>query len=265
MTYLWLGCFAAFATCLAVPPLAGAADWTESNDPAVIAAQAESELKGTPKSVKAALSMVHLYNGFALATQKALSSRPVPDIRDAGKANHWKQRIIEACKEPTTLHCGNDITFRRDGTISSFGLMDVIGMGDGKGGDSGIPRTNGFFQPITLRFVDGLRTVKATAARCGVRGLGLGEDPPGPKAITDTWIKPLEGFRKLTGTEPNFVVECLLPRTFFEPNKDGNVIELAHRELKLHVRGATYASYAIWRLEPKYFLLVAAVPEKPLR
>src|SRR5688500_15884563 len=78
---------------------ASAADWEQSNDPVSIAAQAELDLKATPKSVRAALTMVHLYNGYGLVVQKALGSAAVPDIRDPRKASLWKQRIIEACKD----------------------------------------------------------------------------------------------------------------------------------------------------------------------
>jgi hypothetical protein len=240
-----------------------AADEPESSDPLIIEPQAEAELKATPKSIDSALRMVHLHNGYAAALSGALGRETLPNFRDERKADLWKKRVIEACKDPTTLGCGQEIWFRPDGQLVSFGFMDLQGMGDGHGGGSGIRRTKEFLQPVTIRIFNQGRTLRRIASVCAVSGLGYGKDAGAYQKVTSGWQPFMKGYREETGQEPNFVVECRFSGPFFpkEPSGQSSIV-LKKEKQNLHIHGKNYlASTAIWRLLPNNLTFMAAVPE----
>jgi hypothetical protein len=235
------------------------------NDPAVIAARAEKELQAKPKAVTAAMTMVHFYNGHALALHQRFGGLPVPDVRNPRKAEAWRQRVIEACKDPTTIGCGNRVRIYPDGALATISLADLIGM-DAAGtfeGASGIIRSHGVAQPITISIFNAGQTLGEIAALCAVRGLGYGGDAASFKEIAASWVGVSKSFRQATGEDPNFFAECHLPRPFFtmKGRGGGPVMELQNKGQNIHVDQDNFkASTAIWRIEPDHFFFAASVP-----
>ena len=239
------------------------------DDPEIQAMEAKAwqELKGTPRRVTQAKGMVFYYKGLTAslgATARGEHDPPPPSAEQLAIAEQWQQRVVEACRDASTIDCGSELVLDERGY-----LLDVIIANGANGTSMAQPFTVSVQPPDTPRFLRSRHELSAIAGTCGVSGLGFGTSSPekafDARRTTVTWPLLKERYRALKHEEPTLLIDCPLAITLPKNPKPGQpLVWLSDGSGKIFVRGKELtATNLMVRVEASWLAVLATVSTAP--